>query len=244
MDNSIPRGKMGKREEIGKDGALVRRVVMTSYTLLSGLPIRLIYDEMYLNRDKNEKIMSVVEKANPKVVSELEMVLKGVMMTIGCCNSCGIDKEQSAGILFEHSQNTEYICSSVPESENYISMGSSAASPVSSWGNSTILDRLQSSEMILYKNYKDDRTSDEEYVPKRVGKSTATDIAMGLENGKTTEGNRIGDSKHAEIEVVTSGKEIPQPKRAMRFKGQKSSVEEVEKTPVNKTPIPLPSTMP
>jgi len=72
----------------------------------------------------------------------------------------------------------------------------------------------------------------------------AADTAMGLENGKTTEGIRIGDSKHAEIEVESSGKEIHKPKRAMRYKGQRSSVEEVEQTPVNQTPIPLPSTMP
>jgi len=95
MDNSIPRGRIGKREEIGKDGALVRRVVMISYALPSELPIRLKHDEMCLKGEKNEEIMSVVEMANPKVISELEMVLKGVMITIGYCNGCGIDKEQS-----------------------------------------------------------------------------------------------------------------------------------------------------
>jgi len=120
MDNSIPRGRMGKREEIGKDRALVRRVVMTSYALLSGLPIRLKHSEMCLNEAKSEEIMRVVEMAGLKVVSELEMVLKGVMMTIGCCNSCGIDKEQCAGILFEHSQDTEYVRLSVPDCENYV----------------------------------------------------------------------------------------------------------------------------
>jgi len=72
----------------------------------------------------------------------------------------------------------------------------------------------------------------------------ANNIAMGLENGKTTEGNGIRDSKHAEIAVESLGNEIPKPKRAMRFKGQRSSVEEVEKTPVNETPILLLSTMP
>jgi len=240
----MPRGRMGKREEIEKDGALVRRVVMTSYALPSGLQIGLKHDRRCLNKDKNEDIMSVVEKADPKVVSELEMVLKGVMITIGCCNGCGIDKEQFAGILFEHSQDSEYVRSSVPDSENYVSMESPVASAVSSWGNSTILDRLPSSAKMMYKNYKYDRTSDEDYVPKKVGKSTANDVAMGLENGKTTEGNGIGDSKHAEVEVECSGKEIPKQKRAMRFKNHKSSVEEVEKTPVEETPVPLPSTMP
>ena len=243
MDISIPRGRMGKREEIGKDGALVRRVVMTSYALPSGLPIVLKHDRACLNGDRNEDIMSVIEKANPKVISELEMVLKGVMITIKCCDGCGIDKGQSAGILFEHSQDSEYVRSSVPDSENYISIESLAASAVSSWGNSTILDRLPSSERGMYKNYKDDRTSDEDYVPKKVGKSMANDTAMGLENGKTTEGNGIGDSKHAEIEVESSGKEVPKPK-SMKVRGQKKSVKEVEDTSVNETPIQLPSTMP
>jgi len=59
---------------------------MTSYALLSGLPIGLKHDKRCWNKDKNEEIMSVVEKADPKVVLELEMVLKGVMITIGCCN--------------------------------------------------------------------------------------------------------------------------------------------------------------
>ena len=194
MDNSIPRGRIGKREEIGKDGALVRRVRMTEYALPSGLPIKLKHDEMCLNGDKDEKIMGVIEKANPKVISELEMALKVVIITIGCYNGCGIDKEQSAGILFEHSQDTEYVRLSVPESENYISMEGSTASAVSSWGNSTILDRLQSLERVLYKNYKHDRMPDEDNIPKREGKIMAADTAMGLENGKTTEGNGIRNS--------------------------------------------------
>jgi len=105
---------------------------MTSYALPSGLPIRLKHNVVCLNGDKNEEIMSVVEMADPKVVSEVEMVLKGVMMTIGCCNGCGIDKAQSAGIVFEHSQDSEYVHSSAPEGESYISMESLAALAVSS----------------------------------------------------------------------------------------------------------------
>ena len=244
MDNSKPPGRMGKREEIGKDSALVRRVVMTSYALPSGLPIELKYDENCFNKDENEEIMKVVGMADLKVISELEMVLKGVVITIGCGNGCGVNKEQSAGILFEYSQDTEYIRSSIPESENYVSMESPATSAVSSWGNSIILDRPQSSERILYKNYKDDRTSDEDYVPKKKGKAIATDTAMSLENGKTTEGNGIGDSKHAGIEVKSSGKKAPEQRRGLKLKKHESSVEEIEKSPVNQTPIPLPSIMP
>jgi len=80
------------------------------------------------------------------------MVLKGVMITIGCSNGCGVNKEQSAGILFQHSQDTEYVRSSIPESENYVSMESLAESAVSSWENSTIVDILDLSERVLYKN--------------------------------------------------------------------------------------------
>jgi len=120
-------------------------------------------------------------------------------------------------------------------------MESPAASAVTSWGNSTILDTLQSSERILYNNYKDDRRSEEDYVPKRVRKSTAADIARGLENSKTTEGNGIGDSKHAEIAVEGSDLEAPKSKRAMKPKKQ---LEKVEKSPVDEALIPLPSMMP
>jgi len=86
--------------------------------------------------------------------------------------------------------------------------------------------------------------SDEDYMLRNGGKALAIDKEIGLENGKTTEGNGIGDSKHPGIEVVSTGKEIPKPKRAMKFKEQKSSVEEVETTREEETPIPLPSTMP
>jgi len=166
MEKSV--GKMGKREDIGKDGCLVRRVVMTSYALPMEITIRLKHKNGCKNAGENEGIMSMVERANPKVVSELEIVLKGIMMTIGC-NGCGVDKEESAGVLFDHSKDDEYIQSSIPRSEDYMSIESPNASAVSSWGNSTILDRLQSSERVLYKNYRDDRISDEDYVP-RIGK--------------------------------------------------------------------------
>jgi len=102
IDSSKPPGRMGKREEIGKDGALVRGVVMTSYALPLGLPIELKHVENCFNKDKNEEIMKVVGMADPKVISELEMVLKAVMITIAYSNDCGVNKELSGGILFEH----------------------------------------------------------------------------------------------------------------------------------------------
>ena len=206
MENPKPTGRMGEREEIGRIRCLVRRVVMTSYALPMGLTVRLRHANGCRNREEDERIMGLVERANPKVVSELEMVMKGIMMTIGY-NDYEVDKEESAVVLFEHSQDDKYVLSSIPNSEDYMSIESPSASAVSSWGNSTIFDRLESSERALYKNYKDDRMSDEDYRPtKGRKKENLVDVAMSLEGGKTTEGNRIGDSKHA-VEVECSGGE-------------------------------------
>src|ERR1700712_1791519 len=150
----------GKRELVGKSGCLVKRVVMTSYAIPEGIRFGLTHQEGCKNANRNNEILYLVERANPKVVSEFEFALKGVMLTIGYDN-CGIDKEQSAGVLLNHSQDSEYIQGSVPESEKYLSIGSPNAAAVSSWGNSTIIDKLQSSERSLYKNYKSDNTADE-----------------------------------------------------------------------------------
>ena len=69
---------------------------------------------------------------------------------------------------------------------------------------------------------------------------------MRLEGGKTMEGNRIGDSKHAvEVKGSEERKVIPQIKRQLKFRGQKeSSVEKIEDTPIAETQLTLPSTMP
>jgi len=81
---------------------------------------------------------------------------------------CGVDKEKSAGILFDHSQDTEYIQSSIQRSENYESMERAVASAVSSLGNSTIIEKLTLLERRLYKIYQEDRTSDESDTPTKV----------------------------------------------------------------------------
>jgi len=239
------KGRMGKREEIERDGCLVRRVVLTLYALPMGLTIRMKHVDGSKKAKEDEGIMSLVERANLKVVSELEMVLKRIMITIGY-NGCGVDKEESAGVLFDHSQDDEYIQSSVPRSEDYMSIESPSASAVSSWGNSTILDRLQSSERALYKNYEDDRISGEDYRPPK-GKISKRleEVAMRLEGGNTMEDNGIGDSKHAvEVQCSEEKQITPKVSKPVRFRGQKeSSIERIEDTRVAETQVTLPSTV-
>ena len=90
-----------KRELVGKSGYWIKRVVMTLYAILEGICFGLTYEEKCRNKKRNEDILNLGEKTNPKVVSEFEFALKGVMLTIGC-GYCGIDKEQSAGVLLQH----------------------------------------------------------------------------------------------------------------------------------------------
>jgi len=88
----------GKRELVGKSECLIKRVVMTSYAIPESIRFGLTHEEICRNRNRNKEILYVVEKANAKVVAEFEFALKGGMVTIGCEN-CGIDKEESAGVL-------------------------------------------------------------------------------------------------------------------------------------------------
>jgi len=128
-----------KRELVGKSGFLIKRVVMTSYAVSEGIRFGLTHEEKGRNSNMNNEILYLVEKTNPKVVSEFEFALKGVMLTIGCEN-CGIDKEQSGGVLLQNSQDSKYVQESTMESEKYIRIDRPNTSAVSSWGNSTIIE--------------------------------------------------------------------------------------------------------
>ena len=90
-----------KRELVGKSGFSIRRVVMTLYAIPEGIRFRLTHEEKGRNSNRNNEMLYLVEKTNPKVVSEFEFTLKEVMMTI-VCENCVIDKEQSAGVLLQH----------------------------------------------------------------------------------------------------------------------------------------------
>jgi len=223
-----------KRAEVGKSGKMVARVLITSYALPDGLKFSLRHVNDCPNASRDDEVWKFVGKANPRVVSELEVVLRGALLTIGC-NGCGLNKECSAGILFNHSQDSEYVPSQSQGSESYVSIMSPSTSAPSSWGASTILGHLPPSERELYRKFREDRSSDEDYQPR---KTTNKEVAMTIEGGKTTEGNGIGDSKHASVEVPATAEPV---RRMWRESANKA--ESIEPSPVEETQLSLLSTV-
>jgi len=198
----------GNVVKMGQSGKILASVLTRSWAIPDGMKFEIVHEEGCRGRVyDSELVMSVVEAVSPRTVTELEVCVGTVMKTVGCGKGCGINKTTSAGVLFRHSQNSEY---SPPTNGSTQSTGSTRGSPlaseISSWGNSTILDRLPSSERALYKGYKQDRSSDESYVPPA---TINRELSMDLGGGTNTEGNGIGNSKHAvtEREVTFPKKE-------------------------------------
>ena len=120
-----------KRAEVGNSGKMVARVLITSYALLDGLKFSLRHVNGCLNANRDDEVWKFVGKAEPRVVSELDVVLRGALRTIGC-NRCGLNKECSAGILFNQTQDSEYVPSQSQRSESYVSIMSLSTSARSS----------------------------------------------------------------------------------------------------------------
>ena len=178
--------------ESGVDGqGLLKRIVIRSYAIPDGLSFGITHTARCRNSNRNEEILHIVEKTKPKVALEFEATLKGVMMTIGC-DECGIDKNQTAGLVMENHSDassfeqeetqTDSIGTGSLVSEHLITgnqgetgngrtidIGSKKiqANYSPSWPSS--LD-IGSSERSLYKSFKTDRSSDEDYI-KRNGNS-------------------------------------------------------------------------
>jgi len=135
---------------------------------------------------------------------------------MGCPAGCRIDKDNSAGVLYnEQSQDSSFetlsgtvACSSTGTGslvgERSIE-GPQGTAPgdavltvgVASWFTGSWpsgLSGLASSERALYKGMTLDRASDDDYVPSSV---VVDDVAMSLGENKTSEANGLGDSRHA-----------------------------------------------
>jgi len=223
-----------KRAEVGKSGKMVARVLITSYALPDGLRFSLKHVNDCPNANRDDEVWKFVGKVDPRVVSELEVVLRGALLTIGC-NGYGLNKKCSAGLLFNHSQDSEYVPSQSQGSESYVSIMSPRSSAPSSWGASTILGHLPTSERELYRKFREDRSSDDDYQPR---KATNKEVAMTMNDGKTTEANGIRDSKHASVDVPATA----EPVRSM-WRGAANKTESIEQSPVEETQLSLPSTV-
>ena len=254
------------KEKKGNENGLLKRILLRLYAIPGGLIFGITNTARCRNSNRNKEILHAVEKKNPKVVLEFEYALKGVMITIGC-DECGIDEEESAGILMEdHSNlslfeqtNTSYETEGTGSlfSEHLMTGNQDGGddgreikvggkkektnySP--SWPSS--LD-IGSSGRSLYKGFKTDRSSDEDYIPteRNVKKLTKIkDIPMNLGSNKTSKKTGMGDNKHAGAIEVSATPENAN-KRENRFR-RVPTKETIEETQVTETQVTLPSTVP
>ena len=67
------------RNEVSKSWKMLARVLVSIYALLDGVKIRLRHSEGYQSTDKNNEIFEFIEKANPRVISEFNVVHRGIL---------------------------------------------------------------------------------------------------------------------------------------------------------------------
>src|SRR5437899_12764333 len=111
----------GVNFEMG-DPVLLTRMKDTSYAVPKGMIFRFVHSVGCKNIDKDGDYNRFIEKAEPKNVSGLLVVVRGLFGMMGY-EGCEIDKDCSAGILFkEHSRETSYENSELQSSINYVSI--------------------------------------------------------------------------------------------------------------------------
>ena len=104
---------------------------------------------------------------------------------------------------------------------------------------------IGSSEKSLYKGFKADRSSDEDYIPPGIRGEKMEEIKdtpMSLGGNKTTEKTGMGDSKHAVEKEVSTTPGVAN--RSLNRCERNRTVESIENTQVDETQITLPSRVP
>jgi len=193
----------GRREGAESAQKMLTRMLVTSYKLPCGLTFQFAHTNGCRSEGRDESWNGFIRNSDPRTVSELNTVVRGLMNTSGC-DGCSMIKDTTMGILFDHSQNSEYIPSARSTQDDYVSVTSPNPS-AASWPSSIGLGSIPDSEKALYgKKFKLDRSSDSDYAPPPSRKTVKTlgsrrDVPMALEDGKDTEGSGVGNSKWAVI---------------------------------------------
>jgi len=199
-----PDGYSGGRGE-GAENAqkILTRMLVTSYKLPCGLTFQFAHTDGCRSEGRDESWNGFIRNSDPRTISELNTVIRGLMKTSGC-DGCSLIKDTTMGILFDHSQNSEYVPSTRSTQGDYVSV-MSPSSTAASWPTSDGLGSIPDSERALYgKKFRLDRSSDSDYAPppsKRTVKTLGSkvDVPMTLEDGKNTEESGVGNSKWAVI---------------------------------------------
>jgi len=193
----------GRMEGAENTQRMLTKMLVTSYKLPCGLTFQFAHMDGCRSEGRDESWNGFIKNSHPRTVSELNTVIRGLMKMSGC-DGCFLIKNTTMGILFNHSQNSEYIPSSQSSQDDYVSM-MSPSSTAASWPKSDGLGSIAASERALYrKKFKLDKSSDYDYAPptsKRTVKTigSSKDIPMTLKDGKDTEESGVGDRKWAVI---------------------------------------------
>ena len=246
---------------------LLVRAIRRSYVIPEGIRIVIEHVNGCNRAGEDEKLINCVRQSNPGTAKEMQVAIRTALAFIGCRKECRMDKEDTTGLLIEeHSDISSYEQSGREYSSQgtgslfseYLMTGNQGETEngkgIKVGGNKRITNYspswpssldIGSSEKSLYKGFKMDRSSDEDYTPpKKIGKGMEEikDTPMNLGGNKTTELTGMGDSKHAVTKEVSTTPETNKG-RKNRF-DRKSERDSIEKTPIEETQLSLPSTIP
>jgi len=198
---------------IGDEHLLVR-VRTASYAVPGGFPILVTHVGTCGNQACDDMLIRCIRSAEPKVMSELVRAAKAAMAVMGCTQVSRINKDNSAGILYDgHSQDSSFPVWSETRGCT-LGTGSLVGERLMEGAQGTHADEtaitvgwisqfssswpedltVAYSEKVLYKGMKLDSSSDEDYVPSSI---VVNDVAMSPGDNKTTEVNGLGDSHHS-----------------------------------------------
>jgi len=193
----------GRREGAENAQRILTRMLVTSYKLPCGLTFQFAHTDGCRREGRDESWNGFIKNSDPRTVSDVNAGIRGLMKTSGY-SGCSRIKDTTMGILFDHSQNSEYVPSTHSTQEDYVSVRS-PNSTAASWPTSVGLGSIPDSERALYgKKFKLDRSFDSDYAPLQCKKTvkvlgSKVDIPITLEDGKNTEESGVGNSRWAVI---------------------------------------------
>jgi len=126
-----PEGYEGGRNKGAMNAQnMLTRMLVPSYKLPCGLTFMFNHTDGCRSEGRDESWNTFIRNSNPRTVSELNTVIRGLTNTSGC-NGCSLVKDTTMGILFDHSQNSEYVPSARSTQDDYVSVMSPSTTAAS-----------------------------------------------------------------------------------------------------------------
>src|SRR5205807_5054593 len=94
----------------GGDAAVpyMRRMLITTNAIPEGMRVSFVHGDACGNvggGSAESLAKKVLEAAAPKAMSEVNMLVRGVLASQGCVVGCGVRKDEEVGWLLKHSQD-------------------------------------------------------------------------------------------------------------------------------------------